>query len=367
MSTREQSQTNAVLALACLAQFMVVLDVSIVNVALPKIGRELHYSQTGLQWVVNAYVLTFAGFLLLGGRAVDLFGRRTVFLAGLGLFSVASLLGNRLHHEVRAVAGIGERAQEDGAATDGLQEMRRLRHETSDWLVAGCQGCEHGGMMPPRPGGAGRPAQLPGARRGPRPGFGEGQQLVAQDSASPPGYSTPSKPVLIHTLAFGPVFDSSSSLASGARGIVYYSYFAYPVGNYRDAAIDQFGHATPTWDNIQNVNLQIQNLAPTLLQLTSDDVYHFGKVPSGCHGADANSLVTAMDGDFGVGDFTHADGTRYVMIVNENLLTSAPCHPQFRHAPKSVKLISPYTGNAEPLEGEQTWLAPGTGVLLKVE
>src|ERR1700733_5910427 len=82
-----------ILALACVAQFMVVLDVSIVNVALPSIGRELHYSATGLQWVVNAYVLTFAGFLLLGGRAADLFGRRRVFVAGLALFTLASLAG----------------------------------------------------------------------------------------------------------------------------------------------------------------------------------------------------------------------------------------------------------------------------------
>ncbi len=74
-----------ILAIACVAQFMVVLDVSIVNVALPSIGRDLHYSPTGLQWVVNAYVLTFAGFLLLGGRAADLFGRRRVYLFGLGL------------------------------------------------------------------------------------------------------------------------------------------------------------------------------------------------------------------------------------------------------------------------------------------
>src|SRR6202050_2551295 len=82
-----------ILAIACVAQFMVVLDVSVVNVALPSISRDLHYSPTGLQWVVNAYVLTFAGFLLLGGRTADLFGRRRVFIAGLALFSVASLLG----------------------------------------------------------------------------------------------------------------------------------------------------------------------------------------------------------------------------------------------------------------------------------
>ena len=76
------SAQGILLSLACLAQFMVVLDVSIVNVALPQIGRDLHYSPVGLQWVVNAYVLTFAGFLLLGGRAADLFGRRRVSWPG---------------------------------------------------------------------------------------------------------------------------------------------------------------------------------------------------------------------------------------------------------------------------------------------
>jgi EmrB/QacA subfamily drug resistance transporter len=84
---------GAILTLVCVAQFMVVLDISIVNVALPAIGRDLHYSGVGLQWVVNAYVLTFAGFLLLGGRIADLLGRRRVFIAGVILFSVASLLG----------------------------------------------------------------------------------------------------------------------------------------------------------------------------------------------------------------------------------------------------------------------------------
>ena len=73
---RRPSRDSLVLAIACVAQFMVVLDVSIVTVALPSIGRDLHYTASGLQWVVNAYVLTFAGFLLLGGRAADLFGRR---------------------------------------------------------------------------------------------------------------------------------------------------------------------------------------------------------------------------------------------------------------------------------------------------
>jgi MFS family permease len=67
-----------VLTLACVAQFMVLLDVSIVNVALPSIKHSLGFSQVELQWVLNAYTLTFAGFLLLGGRTADLFGRRRV-------------------------------------------------------------------------------------------------------------------------------------------------------------------------------------------------------------------------------------------------------------------------------------------------
>ena len=90
---RRPSRDSLVLAIACVAQFMVVLDVSIVTVALPSIGRDLHYTASGLQWVVNAYVLTFAGFLLLGGRAADLFGRRRVYLFGMGLFTLASLAG----------------------------------------------------------------------------------------------------------------------------------------------------------------------------------------------------------------------------------------------------------------------------------
>jgi EmrB/QacA subfamily drug resistance transporter len=86
------SRNNALLAIVCLGQFMVVLDISIVNVALPSIKDALGFSTTGLQWVLNGYTLTFAGFLLLGGRAADLFGRRRMFYAGTLIFSGASLL-----------------------------------------------------------------------------------------------------------------------------------------------------------------------------------------------------------------------------------------------------------------------------------
>jgi EmrB/QacA subfamily drug resistance transporter len=81
-----------ILVIACLAQFMVVLDATIVNVALPSIQSGLHFSPSSLQWVVNAYTLVFGGFLLLGGRAGDLIGRKRLFMVGVALFSAASLL-----------------------------------------------------------------------------------------------------------------------------------------------------------------------------------------------------------------------------------------------------------------------------------
>src|SRR5262249_24716972 len=79
------------LILLCVAQFIVVLDASIVNVALPSIGRGLHFTEQNHPWVVNAYVIAFGGFLLLGGRAADLLGRRRVFMAGLLVVGAASL------------------------------------------------------------------------------------------------------------------------------------------------------------------------------------------------------------------------------------------------------------------------------------
>lgn len=100
------------LSLVLVGQFMVVLDASIVNVALPSIQRDLHFSTSGLQWIVNAYTLTFAGFLLLGGRAADLYGRRRVFLVGLAVFTASSLLGGLAQNQTwlisaRALQGLG--------------------------------------------------------------------------------------------------------------------------------------------------------------------------------------------------------------------------------------------------------------------
>jgi EmrB/QacA subfamily drug resistance transporter len=116
MSTETQSSPprhlTATLLLSCLAQFMVILDVSVVNVALPAIRGGLHFSEVDLQWVVNAYTVTFAGFLLLGGRAADMLGRRKVFVVGLVVFALASLAGGVANSQAvliaaRAIQGLG--------------------------------------------------------------------------------------------------------------------------------------------------------------------------------------------------------------------------------------------------------------------
>ncbi len=103
---------NHALALLAMTQFVIVIDASIVNVALPSIGAHLHFSRDDLSWVVNAYTLTFGGFLLLGGRLADLLGRRRMFMTGLVLFSLASLAGGLAQSEAwliaaRATQGLG--------------------------------------------------------------------------------------------------------------------------------------------------------------------------------------------------------------------------------------------------------------------
>ncbi len=107
-----QRGKNLALMLLAMTQFVIVIDASIVNVALPSIGAHLHFSRDDLSWVVNAYTLTFGGFLLLGGRLADLLGRRRMFMIGLVVFSLASLAGGLAQSEAwliaaRAVQGLG--------------------------------------------------------------------------------------------------------------------------------------------------------------------------------------------------------------------------------------------------------------------
>src|SRR3954465_4557565 len=91
--TSRVSARTLVLAMILACQLMIILDVSIVITALPRIHESLHFSTAGLSWVQNAYTLTFGGLLLLGARAGDILGRRRVFMAGIGLFPLASLAG----------------------------------------------------------------------------------------------------------------------------------------------------------------------------------------------------------------------------------------------------------------------------------
>src|SRR3974377_1596400 len=111
-TTGQSSERWFALIVLCLGTLMIVLDSTIVNVALPSIRISLGFSETSLAWVVNAYLLTFGGFLLLGGRLGDLYGHRRLFLIGIALFTLASLVCGLSQSQgmlvaARAVQGIG--------------------------------------------------------------------------------------------------------------------------------------------------------------------------------------------------------------------------------------------------------------------
>ena len=109
------------------AQLMVVLDATIVNVALPHIQRGLGFSSTGLSWVLNGYILTFGGLLLLGARAGDLLGRRRTFLLGIAIFSVSSLVGGLRRGQLDVARGprhAGRRRSSRGTLVAGAAHVR---------------------------------------------------------------------------------------------------------------------------------------------------------------------------------------------------------------------------------------------------
>jgi EmrB/QacA subfamily drug resistance transporter len=158
LSSRSQDGRSGqwiILSLACLAQFMVLLDVSIVNVALPSMRSSLGFSQTGLQWVVNAYTLTFAGFLLLGGRAADLYGRRRIFILGLALFSLASLAGGFAQNQgtlvtARAVQGLGGAVLSPATLTvltTTFREGRERSRALGIWSAVAAAGASVGALL----------------------------------------------------------------------------------------------------------------------------------------------------------------------------------------------------------------------------
>ena len=152
---RSVSHATVLLLVVCLAQFMVILDVSIVNVALPSMRNSLHFSQTGLQWVVNAYTLTFAGFLMLGGRAADLLGRRRVFLAGTALFALTSLAcalasSRGLLIAARGLQGIGGAVISPASLsiiTSSLPEGAKRNRGLGVWAAMGGLGAASGALL----------------------------------------------------------------------------------------------------------------------------------------------------------------------------------------------------------------------------
>ena len=158
MKSAERSPWT-ILVLVCVAQFMVVLDASIVNVALPTIGNALDFSESNLPWVLNAYVLTFGGFLLLGGRVADFLGRRRVFMFGLVLFALASLAGGLATNAgqliaARAVQGLGGAILSPAALSilittfrDGAERNRALGVWGAIAGSAGAAGVLLGGVL----------------------------------------------------------------------------------------------------------------------------------------------------------------------------------------------------------------------------
>jgi hypothetical protein len=167
-------------------------------------------------------------------------------------------------------------------------------------------------------------------------------------------------------------FQAYTSLAYGARGLAYFTYFSPAHGNYRMGPIDQFGNETPTWGMLRNVNLQLARVGPVMAKLKSQRVYHFGDVPRGCRGSSGESFVEGLAGtkqaSACVGDFLDEAGERYAMIVNTDFRGSLLLQPVLRGVAKDAvaQVLSPYSGRWAPFAGEQGFLAPGQGALLKL-
>ncbi|MDI9603822.1 MAG: hypothetical protein QM305_00615 [Bacteroidota bacterium] len=167
------------------------------------------------------------------------------------------------------------------------------------------------------------------------------------------------------------------SLAYGAKGLSFYKFIsaALPIynapdlGNFRMGPLDQFGERTRTFDALRNINRQIANMGPTLLALHSKAVYHIGDVPQGHHAVSEQSFVQEIPGGgrYIVGDFVDDHGAIFVMIVNKSITTSASCNPVFRVNATQVKIVSPWSGSLEEYPAGYFMLAPGQGVLLKLE
>ncbi|HVC23076.1 MAG TPA: MFS transporter [Candidatus Dormibacteraeota bacterium] len=157
--SRPAARPGLVLGIILAVQLMVVLDATIVNIALPDIARELKFSPTSLSWVITAYTLTFGGFLLLGARAGDLLGRKRVFMAGIGVFTVASLLGGLAPSggvllAARSLQGVGGALAAPSALAflmimfpEGRERLRALGYYTAVSIGGGAIGLILGGLL----------------------------------------------------------------------------------------------------------------------------------------------------------------------------------------------------------------------------
>jgi hypothetical protein len=169
-----------------------------------------------------------------------------------------------------------------------------------------------------------------------------------------------------------------STLAYGGRGIQYFTYFAPEVGNYRLAAIDQFGNRTPTWERLRRVNLEIQALAPAIVKLRSIGVFHYPDVPEQSKPLAGSKMVRSIEmtqrflkppvaGRFLLGELQDDQNRTYLMLVNKDLNNSFQFRIHLLNESAKLIRISPYSGKEEAFGGEMDWIAPGAGILLRVE
>ena len=169
-----------------------------------------------------------------------------------------------------------------------------------------------------------------------------------------------------------------STMAYGGRGIQYFTYFAPEIGNYRLAPVDQFGNQTATWDMLRRINNQIHALAPTLIGLHSTGVYHYPDVPEQGRPLAASKLIRRVEmtqryvrppvaGRFLIGEFADNRNRPYFLIVNKDLRNSFQFQIDLKQEGRKLVRISPYSGKEEPFGREMDWLAPGAGILFRVD
>ncbi|MCC6294666.1 MAG: hypothetical protein IT164_18580 [Bryobacterales bacterium] len=169
-----------------------------------------------------------------------------------------------------------------------------------------------------------------------------------------------------------------ATLAYGGRGIQYFTYFTPRVGNYRLAAIDQFGNKTATWEALRRINLEIHALAPTILKLRSTGVYHSPEPPEFGAPLSQSRLVSSValrqhlvkqqaQARVLVGEFEDGQGRPYFMIVNKDLANSFQFTVHLREQGRKLVRISNYSGQEEAFGGENDWIAPGAGILFRVQ